>query len=102
MIKCCGCMCGSTDNLIRTFLHNNGYQGWNSIDIPKGKEKSRWMLSTMPQFPEVDMLNSYLDNASKWAVIIGYDRDGNCKWADLTHGGEKSRINAEFIISRFA
>lgn len=102
MIKACGCLCGSTDNLIRNFLHNNGYPGWASIDIPKGKEKSRWMLSTMPQLPEVEMLNSFLENASKWAVIIGYDEAGNCRWADLAHGGEKSMVNAELIVQTFA
>lgn len=101
-IRVCGCMCGSTDNLIRGFLERNGFKDWATISIPKGKEKSKWMVSTLPQYPEMQMLNNFLDTASKWAVILGFDDEGNCRWADIAHGGEKSKIDAEFILREFA
>lgn len=102
MIACCGCQCGSTDNLIRGFLSKRGFADWATIEIPKGREKSRWLVSVLPKFPEMEMLDNFLKDASKWAVIIGYDRAGNCRWTDIAHGGEKSRVDAELILDQFA
>lgn len=100
MILACGCYCGSTDNLIRNFLKSHGYPGWANISISKGKEKSRSMISTYMGIPEIQMLDNFLQNASKWAVIIGID-DGVCRWADIAHGGPKAAIDAGFIVDQF-
>lgn len=101
MIKVCSCLCGSTDSLIRNCLKNNGYQDWMTIPIIKGKEKSRHLVASLPQFPEAQMLDHFLENASKWAVIIGWNENG-MRWADIAHNGSQSRIEAEFIIGTFA
>lgn len=101
MIAVCGCECGSTDSLLRGFLRANGYKDWLMVPVIKGKEKSLRMLRGIPQYPEVEMLQNYVKNASKWAVVIGYN-DSTCRWADLTHGKEKSRVDASLIIETFA
>ena len=100
MLATCGCYCGSTDNLIRNFLKAHGYQDWMTIPIAKGKERSRAMLNILPQYPEVQMLDNFLKDASKWAVIIGWD-DTSCRWADIAHGGPKAGIDAGFLVDQF-
>lgn len=101
MIVVVTCLCGSVESLARNTLNRCGYQDWATIKIHKGKEKSRQILSTLPQFPEIQMLDNYIKNASKWVVIIGYD-ENNCRWTDVAHNGDKSKIEAEFIIPTFA
>lgn len=95
------CQCGSSDSLVRNFLKSIGYQDWISVPIEKGKEKSLSALNRLPSTPEKEMLQSFLKNASKWAVIIGYDETG-MKWSDIAHNGPKSRIEAEFVVRTFA
>lgn len=58
------------------------------------------MLNQLPSTPEKDMLQSFLKNASKWVVIIGYDQE-NMRWSDISHNGAKSRIEAEFVVRTF-
>lgn len=100
-LAACGCLCGSTDSLIRNFLKSTGYEGWINIPIAKGKEKSLALLNQMPPTPEKEMLQSFLKNASKWAVIIGYT-DTEMRWSDIAHNGPKSRIEAEFVVKSFS
>lgn len=94
------CMCGSSDSLVRNFLHSVGYPEWSSIPVTRGKEKSLAVLNQLPPSSDKEMLNSLLKNASKWAVIIGYNEDG-MKWSDISHNGPKSRIEAEFVVRNF-
>jgi hypothetical protein len=47
------------------------------------------------------LLRNFLNKSSKWSVIIGYDDQG-CKWSDIAHGGAKSQIEAELVVSTFA
>ena len=101
MIVCISCNCGSVDSLIRNFLQKEGYQDWLTVPIHKGKERSRKLVQSLPQYPEVQMINSFLNNASKWAVIIGYNENG-CRWSDISHNPNKSRIEASFIVKTFA
>lgn len=101
MIAVCSCLCGGSGSLIRNFLHSAGYSDWMSIPIHQGKEKSLALLNQLPPVPEKEMLQSLLKNASKWAVIIGYD-DASCRWSDIAHNGAKSRIEAEFVVRSFA
>lgn len=95
------CQCGSVDQKARGFLKRAGYAGWMDIPVHKGKDRSRKELQYLPKFPEVEMLNSFLDRASKWVVILGYD-DHECRWSDISHGGLKSEVDAEFIVKQFA
>lgn len=100
MIKVVTCMCGSVTNMARNFLKSAGYKDWLTIPIVQGKEKSRRVLEQLPSFPEVEMLDNFLKNASKWVVIIGYDNEA-CRWSDIAHNAPKSRIEAEYIVQNF-
>lgn len=86
---------------MRGFLQKAGYRDWLSIPVVQGKDKSLSLLGTIPQYPEVDMLRNYLREASKWAVIIGHDGQ-MCRWSDITHGGPKTQIEAEFVVKNFS
>ena len=101
MILCCTCQCGAVDSMARNFLKSAGYQDWLSIPIARGKEKSLSLLNQIPPTDEKEMLRSFLKNASKWVVIIGYDQE-NCRWSDIAHNGPKSRIEAEFVVKAFS
>ena len=100
MIRVCTCLCGGSDSLVRSFLKSVGYQDWLSIPIVKGKDKSLSLTNQLPPVPEKEMLKSFLKDASKWAVIIGYN-DEAMKWSDIAHNGAKSRIEAEFVVKNF-
>ncbi len=95
------CQCGSVEQKARGFLKKVGYADWLTIPIHKGKEKSRKAIQYIPKFPEIEMLNNFLDNAGKYVVILGYDSNG-CKWSDITHGGLKAEIDAEYVVKMFA
>ncbi len=95
------CMCGGSTSLVRNFLHSAGYSDWMNIPIRQGKEKSLVLLNQLPPTPEREMLQSFLRNASKWAVIIGYDQD-SMRWSDIAHNGPKSYIEAEFVVKNFS
>lgn len=97
----CTCLCGGSTSLVRNFLHSAGYPDWMSIPIHQGKEKSLALLNQLPPTPENKMLQSFLKDASKWAVIIGYD-ETEMKWSDIAHNGPKSRIEAEFVVKSFS
>jgi len=94
------CMCGSVTNMARNFLKSAGYKDWLTIPIVQGKEKSRRVLEQIPNFPEVEMLDHFLKDASKWVVIIGYN-DKACRWSDIAHNAPKSKIEAEYIVENF-
>ena len=94
------CACGSVDSLVRNFLKSIRYENWMTIPIAKGKEKSLSMVNLLPPSAGKRMLQSFLKNASKWAVIVGYDED-ECRWSDIAHNGEKSRIEAEVLVDYF-
>ena len=100
MIAVVACHCGSSDSLVRNFLKSVGYEDWLSIPITKGKEKSLSFTNQLPPSSAKEMLINFLNNASKWAVIIGYDGK-DCKWSDIAHDGARSRIQAEALVNYF-
>ena len=102
MIACVACQCGSSDSLIRTRLERYGYADFLRVPIVKGKEKSLSKLNTLPQCDEIQMLRTHIQNASKFAVVIGYD-NGKCKWTDLANGKAIiNNVDLELIIKHFA
>lgn len=101
MITICTCLCGGSESLVRNFLHSVNYPDWMSIPIHQGREKSLAAINQLPHTIEKEMLQSFIKNASKWAVIVGYD-DQNCRWSDISHNGAKTKIEAEFVVSTFA
>lgn len=100
-IAVCTCQCGSVESLARNMLQSAGYQDWLTIPIEKGKEKSKRLLERIPQYPEVEMLDNFLRDASKWVVIIGWNENA-CRWSDIAHNAPRSGIEAEYIIKTFA
>lgn len=100
-IACCACNCGSSELLARNFLSKSGYPEWFSIPVPKGKDKSLKMISSLPRLKEIVALENYIKESSKWVVIIGWNENG-CRWVDLTHGGSKANIDGKLIIETFA
>lgn len=97
----CTCLCGGSSSLVRNFLHSANYPNWMDIPIHQGKEKSLALLNQLPPAPEKEMLQTFIKNSSKWAVIIGYDQD-SMKWSDIAHHGPKSSIEAEFVVKNFS
>lgn len=94
------CLCGGSESLVRNFLRSVDYPEWMNIPIVKGKEKSLSVLNQLPPAPEKEMLQSLLKNASKWAVIIGYNGK-SMRWSDIAHGGAKTQIEAELVVKTF-
>ena len=95
------CNCGSTEQLARRFLERAGYRDWLTIPVVKGKEKSRSIAKSLAGYPEAEMLDNYLQNSSKWVVIIGWNENG-CRWADIVHNPTKSEIDGQLIVETFA
>lgn len=104
MLAVCACHCGGSQSLIRNFLHSAGYQDWDRIQIYQGKAKSKELLNRLPNTPEKEMLASLLQNASKWAVIIGYTTipEPQMRWSDISHNGVRSRVEAELVVETFS
>ena len=100
MIVVCACLCGSSESMARNFLKSVGYPDWLTIPIHRGKDKSKSMLNQFPPVAEREMLGHFLQDASKWVVIIGYDNQ-NMKWSDIAHNAPKSRIEAEALVHHF-
>lgn len=100
MIRVVTCLCGGSESLIRNFLKSIGYNDWLNIPITKGKEKSLSVINQLPPTSEKEMLKNLLKNASKWAIIIGYN-ETSMKWSDISHNGPKSRIEAEALVNYY-
>lgn len=94
------CQCGSSQSLARNFLHSAGYPGWATIPIVQGKERSKRALERIPRFPEIEMLENFLEGASKWVVIIGWN-DQACRWSDISHNASVTRVEAQFLVDTF-
>lgn len=100
-LACVSCTCGFADSLIRTRLNTYGYKNAFSIPIVKGKEKTKSFLNTLPQHEDLSMLRNFLKNASKYAVVIGYNDEG-MRWVDLSTGKAiYNNVDLEMIISHF-
>lgn len=100
-IGVCVCQCNSSEMLARQFLKGVGYPNWLDIPIEKGKERSLRMLEYLPNYPEVQMLRNYLQSASKWVIIVGWNEKG-CRWADITHSGPKAQVDAQLVVETFS
>lgn len=102
MIACVACTCGSVDKLIRSKLEFFRYRDFLTVPIPRGKEKAKSVINTLPQHVALDMLRNHLGSCSKFAVVIGYD-DDDCRWVDLANGkATQNNIELEMIVERFA
>lgn len=100
MIRIVACHCGSSDSLVRNFLKSINYDDWLNIPIEKGREKSLSVINQLPPASEKEMLKNFLKNASKWAVVIGWD-ETSMRWSDIAHSWPKSKIEAEALIRNY-
>ena len=106
MIKLIACSCGSSEGLIRQALHKYEYRNWAVEPIIQGKTKSLSAVEELiREFPDDDGLRalySHINNNGKWCVILGYDKEGNSRWADIAKHDFKSDVEAESIVERFS
>lgn len=100
MITVTACMCGSSESTARNFLKSINYPEWMSVPVHHGKEKAKSILNQLPPVPEKEMLEHFLENASKWVVVVGYN-EKEVKWSDISHNVPKSTIEAEFVVKKF-
>lgn len=105
MIKILTCQCSSAEPLVRRALQEAGVADWLGIDVHKGKEHAQLILSRFPE-PYHDLLayralESYLANASSFAVIVGYD-DQSFYWADVHSGAPADWLQGQAILKQFA
>ena len=99
---CVACQCGGADGWIRSKLKKFNYPGSLTIPITKGKDKALSLVASLPQTQEVTDLAGHIQNASKFAIIIGTDGD-TTKWVDVANGHWlENDVNAEFIIRDFS
>ena len=105
MIKLIACDCGSSEQLIRQALHKYEYKNWAMEPIKKGKVASlseiEELIRQYPDSTELKALFAFVNNSSKWCVVLGYDSE-MVRWSDISKHDMKSDIEAEAIISRFA
>lgn len=102
MLKVVTCQCGSADSLVRTRLGVYRYKDALTIPIVKGKSRAKSELNSIPQFEQIKTLREYIENVSKFAVVIGYDNE-MCRWVDLANGkAVYNNIELENILGRFA
>lgn len=97
------CHCGSTRQMAYQFLAKHGVENPVAVPVHEGKEASRKALTYLPQTDTNQMLDTYLQGASKWVVIVGYDWDTNSlKWEDIAHNMPASGVRAEFVVKNYA
>lgn len=102
MLYAIACQCGGADGWIRSKLRKFNYPGALAIPITKGKDKALSLVASLPQTQEVTDLAGHIQNASKFAIIIGTDGD-TAKWVDVANGHWlENDVNAEFIIRDFS
>ena len=106
MLAIVTCDCGSAENLVRTHLHKYEYRNWAMEPINKGRTASLTKVEDLiRQFPDSSDLRSlyaHINNNSKWCVILGYNKNGNMKWSDISRGDMKSDVEAELIVQNFS
>lgn len=97
------CRCGASRQMAYQFLAKQGVKNPMDVHVHEGKEASRRALTYLPQTETNQMLDTFLQGASKWVVIIGYDWDtGELKWEDIAHNAPASTVKAEFIVKVFS
>lgn len=97
------CRCHSTRQMAYQFLAKQGVKNPTEVPVHEGKEASRRALTYVPQTDEAQMLDTFLQNASKWVVILGYDWDTETLgWEDIAHNMPASGVRAEFVVKRYA
>lgn len=105
MILLLACQCGGVVPLIRGVLKESGIDNWLDEPIYQGKRRSIEILEQFPDYYkgllQFGALYDHISNHSSFAVIVGYDAD-NFRWADVSMGDIKSKLDGEIIATNFA
>lgn len=100
-IAALACQCGGADNWIRSKLKKFGFKHALLIPITKGKEKCLRQIATFPQVQETADLVAHINNASKFAIIVGTDGE-SLRWVDVANGHWLvNDVTTEFIVRDF-
>lgn len=99
----CTCLCGGAESLLRSRVRKYNRQLAMSLpQIPKGREKSLALVSTLPQTQSTSDLAAHIRANSKWAVVICTTPDGDVRWVDLANGKfVKNDVDLELMIKHF-
>lgn len=100
MIYALACRCANSEPRLRTFLRENGYEGWQSIRVIKGKQECINFLAPAASDKEIDKLKGYLQRSSSWSIIIGHDGE-KYEWVDLGHMDLKQKLDAELLVKEY-
>lgn len=101
MIWLFSCTCGGSETLLRRKLKKWGYQHWATAPLYQGKEKTIQQLSSAEDVPEIEALLSFVQHASKYAIVLG-SKDGQTAWSDVSHNDFPSDVRGENIVKSLA
>lgn len=105
MIEVITCTCGGADRTAREVLRKGGMENCLETPITKGKAPSLTVLDSLKEYsdiPEYGALCSYVKKAGRFVVIIGHDpKTHSFRWADVSRGSIKERLDGEIIVSEY-
>lgn len=102
MIKVVTCTCGGAERTARDVLLKGDMPDYMEYPITKGKSQSLKELEELPDEykakPEYKAMLNYIRNSGRFVIILGY-KDGAMRWADVSRGTIKEKIDGEIIVS---
>lgn len=104
-LKLLTCMCHGAEPMVRGLLQECKVPNWMDYPIHMGKDHCLTVLDYLPaqlhQLLAYRALVSYLDYASSYSIVVGYD-DETFYWADIHDNSPKDVMEAHAIVERFA
>lgn len=106
MIYVVTCTCGGADRTAREALRNGGVENPLEYPIYKGKKEAKsvvtQLISRLGTSNDLGALLGYIEKAGKFVVVIGVDpKKPSTRWADLSRGSIKEKLDGEIIIREF-
>lgn len=101
------CECLGAENLVRSVFNEADIKDWLNVPVYKGdraKSVAKEIAEKYSMSKDAKLLDYYLSNRQgSFAVIVGYDPDTQIvKWADVSTGDVKSKIEGKVIARKFA
>ena len=100
MLYSLNCRCAGSEPRMRTFLHECGYSGWQTIPATKGRSECLALIDRFPKHPELEKLKNHLKTHSSWSIVLGTDGT-DYQWSDIGHSKLKEKLDAEIIVKDF-
>ena len=102
MLKVVTCTCGGAERTARDVLMKGGLQNYMEFPITKGKNPSLREVDAIPDqykdMAEYKALVSYIKKSGRFVIIFGY-KDDTFRWADVSRGSIKEKIDGEIIVT---